>query len=157
MALIDSIEFLKDDRSIRIGSPAGKTGKLRYRVIDLRSHAENDAKIEFKLAEGIIERKLLCVIELTNGEERLLIGPKKTGAKPKLMITDGKKQFKIGESLPEIHMSRLWLQYTGSELRYYLYNVRLDSNMIWSFGRDSSQPILYMDDYCKAYYEGNKL
>ena len=154
MALKDSIEFLKDGRSIRIGSPVGKTGKLRYRVIDLRSHADSDAKIEFKSPKEIIDLKMLCVVELTNGEERLLVSPQKTGAKPKLLFLDGTPRFKLNDGAPSISLSRLWLQYEPDGPRFYLGNMTYSTGMKWSYDRDSRQPSLYMDDYCKAYYEG---
>ncbi len=154
MALRDSIEYLKDGRGIRIGSPDGKAGKLRYRVIDLRTHADNDAKLEYKTLKETIDIKNLCVVELTNGEERLLIGPQKTGAKPKLLFLDGTPRFKLNEGAPSISLSRLWLQYEPNGPCFYLGNMTYAIGMKWCYDRDSRQPSLAMDDYCKAYYEG---
>lgn len=154
MALRDVVEYTKDGRGIRISGANAKGGTLRYRTITLNSPADNDKQIEFKPAKDIIEIKNYCVVELSNGEERLLIGPKKTEAKLMPSASAPNARFQLNRDAPPFHMSRLWLQNEATGTRFLLGNEKLNPKLIWRFNSGGDRFRFYMDEYCTAYYEG---
>jgi len=154
MALRDMVEYTNNNFGVRI-SGTGIGGKpLLYRVIALSSPAESDGRMEYSPVKDTLEIRKLSVIDLTDGEERLLIGPKKPDARliPNLLDTEG--LFLFNRDAPPFHLSRLWLQDETAGVRFYLGNEKLDPALRWRLESGGHRFHFYTDEYCKAYYEG---
>jgi len=154
MALRDAVEYTKDGRGIRVSGSNAKGGTLRYRIIVLYSPAKYDSQQEYKQARDIIEIKNFCVVDLTDGEERLLIGPKKPDAKLVPTLSVSNARFLLNRDAPPFHMSRLWLQNEATGIRFFLGDEKLDPKLIWRFDSGGDRFRFCMDEYCIAYYEG---
>lgn len=154
MSLRDAVEYTKDDRRIRVSGANAKGGTLRYRIIVLYAPAKNDIQLKYEQVRDIIVLKDFCVVDLTDGEERLLIGPKKPDAKLMPTFSVSNARFQLNRDAPPFHMSRLWLQNDATGSRFLLGNEKLDPKLIWRFDSGGDRFRFCMDEYCIAYYEG---
>lgn len=157
MALRNAFEYSKDGRGIRFSSGTARSGALRYRIVSLTSPAGGEELLEYRPVKENIEIKSHCVLDLTDGQERLLIGPKRTEARfvPNLSPTKG--IFRLNPEAPPFHLSRLWLQNNSTGFRFYLGSEQLHSKMKWRIDGGGDRFHFEMDEYCKAYYEGISL
>lgn len=154
MALSDVVEYTKDERGVRISGANVSAGALRYRVVVLSAPAWTDDQLEYRPAKDVIEIKRYCVIDLTDGKERLLIGPRKPEAKLMPVLSVAKPGFQLNRDAPPFHMSRLWLLNESTGIRFFLGNEKLDPKLKWRIDGGGDQFRFCMDEYCKAYYEG---
>ncbi len=154
MALSDVVEYSKDVRGIRIIGDSIPMSALRYRIISLTTPAGDEDSIEYRPVKGVVEMRENSVIDLTDGRERLLIGPRRTEARFVPYLSPEKGLFQLNRDAPPFHMSRLWLQNEVTGIRFFLGNERLNPKLKWRLDGGGDQFRFCMDEYCKAYYEG---
>ena len=154
MALRDVIEYTKDERGIRAVGDGVPTAALRYRIVSLETPAGNEKAIELLPMKGAVELRDCSVVELTDGRERLLIGPKRTELRLAPMLSAKKGYLLLNRDAPSVHLSRLWLQNEATGIRFFLGNERLNPKMKWRIDGGGDRFRFGMDEYCKAYFEG---
>ena len=154
MALRDAVDYTKDGRGIRVSNAGARDGMLRYRIIALTAPSGSEQQQEYRPVKEVIDIKSCCVLELTDGRERLLIGPKRTEARLMPILSAEKGTFQLNADAPPFHLSRLWLQNDATGIRFFLGNVRLNPKLTWKIDGGGNQFHFGMDEYCKAYYEG---
>ena len=154
MALSDVVEYSKDVRGIRIIGDSIPISTLRYRIICLTTPADDEDAIEYRPVKGVIEMRENSVIDLTDGKERLLIGPRRTEARLAPNLSPEKGLFQFNRDAPPFHMSRFWLQNEVTGIRFFLGNERLNPKLKWRLDGGGDLFRFCMDEYCKAYYEG---
>lgn len=154
MALRDAVEYTKDGRGVRLLNTGARGGTLLCRVVVLTSPAGSERQLELRAPKETIELRSYCVLELTDGTERLLIGPKRTEAKPVHRFSNEKGVFWFEGEVQPFHLSRLWLKNDATQMRFFLGNERLRSKMKWKIDGGGSRYHFEMDEYCNAYYEG---
>jgi len=154
MALSDVVEYTKDGRGIRVAGDSVPVAALRYRVVSLAAPAGGEDAIEFLPMKGVVELRDNSVVELTDGNERLLIGPRRTELRFSPDLSAEKGYFQLNRDAPRVHMSRLWLQNEVTGIRFFLGNERLNPKLKWRIDGGGDRFRFCMDEYCKAYYEG---
>lgn len=154
MALRDVVEYAKDVRGIRIIGDSIPVSTLRYRIISLTTPAGSESSVEYHPVKGVVEMRENSVVELTDGKERLLVGPKRTEARLVPFLSPEKGLLQMNRDAPPFHMSRLWLQNEVTGIRFFLGNERLNPKLKWRLDGGGDQFHFGMDEYCKAYYEG---
>ena len=154
MALRDVVEYAKDVRGIRIIGDSIPVSTLRYRIISLTTPAGSEKSVEYHPVKGVVEMRENSVVELTDGKERLLVGPKRTEARLVPFLSPEKGLLQMNRDAPPFHMSRLWLQNEVTGIRFFLGNERLNPKLKWRLDGGGDQFHFGMDEYCKAYYEG---
>ena len=154
MALRDIVEYTKDGRGIRIIGESIPMASLRYRTISLATPAGSEDVFELLPVKGVVELRDCSVVELTDGKERLLVGPKRTEPRFVPVLSAEKGWFQLNRDAPHVHLSRLWLQNEASGIRFFLGSERLNPKMKWRIDGGGDPFRFCMDEYCKAYYEG---
>ena len=154
MSLSDVVEYSKDVRGIRVIGDSVPLSTLRYRIIPLTTPAGEEDSMEYRPVKGVIEMRENSVIDLTNGEDRLLIGPRRTETRFVPYLSPEKGLFQLNRDASPFHMSRLWLQNESTGIRFFLGNERLNPKLKWRLDGGGASFRFCMDEYCKAYYEG---
>ena len=154
MALIDVVEYTKDGRGVRIVGDSIPAAALHYRTISLAAPAGGESAMESLPVKGVIELRDCCVVELTDGKERLLVGPKRTESRFVPVLSVEKGYFQLNHDAPHVHLSRLWLQNEVTGIRFFLGSEKLNPKLKWHIDGGGDRFRFCMDEYCKAYYEG---
>ncbi|MEA5047179.1 MAG: hypothetical protein VB034_01090 [Eubacteriales bacterium] len=153
MAIRDFVEYVKEGRALRVIDPEGQGGELLYRVVNL-SLADDPRQPYQPFGGEIVAMKDCCVVELTDGRERLLVGPQRPDVRIAPHFSETKPVFSLNRDAPPIHLSRLWLQNESNGTRFFLGCGPLVPRISWRFDRGEDRFRFCMDEYCRAYYEG---